>query len=188
MNEMIKEWIELANAGKEYYDNSAAAKLSRHRCRELTRALSNAGEYDYEQKKKIYQELFGSFGENLEIEPGFQCDVGYNIHIGENVLLNFDCIILDYARVTIGNHVLCGPRAGLYTVNHSLDPEARKAGVCTAKPISIGDNVWLGGDVKIMGGVTIGENTVIGAGSVVTNDIPANVIAAGVPCKVIRQL
>ena len=184
----IKELMELSNSGRQYFDTGDAANKARHRCRELTRALANAGEYESQLKTAIYKELFGSFGENLVIEPGFQCDIGYNIYIGDNVLLNFDCIILDYAEVHIGNNVLCGPRTGLYTVNHSLDSEERKRGICTAKPIVICDNVWFGGDVKVTGGVTIGENSVIGAGSVVTHDIPANCIAAGVPCKVIRSV
>ena len=188
MDKDIIEFAALARSGKEYNDVCEAANKARHRCRQLTRALAAAGEYEDDIKNAIFDELFGSCGKNPIIEPGFQCDVGSNIFIGDNVLLNFDCIILDYAEVHIGNNVLCGPRTGLYTVNHSLDPEKRRNGVCTAKPIVLEDNVWLGGDVKITGGVTIGKNSVIGAGSVVTADIPPNVIAAGVPCKVIRKV
>ncbi len=108
--------------------------------------------------------------------------------IGNNFFANFDCIMLDGNLITIGDNVLLGPRVGLYTANHALDARERIMGGCYAHPIVIEDNVWIGAGVHIMGGVTIGRNSVIGAGSVVTKDVPENVIAAGVPCKVIREI
>lgn len=127
-------------------------------------------------------------GENVNFEPDFRCEFGSNIFIGNNFFANFDCVILDCNRIVIGNNVLFGPSVGLYAGNHATHPEDRVAGGCYSKPITIGDNVWVGAGVHIMGGVTIGRNSIIGAGSVVTKDIPENVIAAGVPCRMIREI
>lgn len=118
----------------------------------------------------------------------FRCEFGKNITIGDNVYINFGCIILDCAEVTIGSNTLLGPNIGLYAANHSTDATERINGGCYGKPIHIGNSVWLGGDVKVLAGVTIGDNSIIGAGSVVTKNIPSNVIAVGNPCKVIREI
>ena len=114
--------------------------------------------------------------------------MGSNITIGDNVFINFGCIIFDMGEVTIGNNAMFGPRVGIYTTNHAFDAEERIANVVVSKPIHIGNRVWLSADVKIVQGVTIGDNSIIGAGSVVTKDIPPNVIAAGNPCRVIRKI
>lgn len=127
-------------------------------------------------------------GNEVWIEPDFRCEFGKNISIGNNVYINFGCIILDCSEVIIGDHVLIGPNLGIYAVNHGFDPEERIAGACMGKPVHIEDNVWISGDVKILAGVTIGEGSIIGAGSIVTKNIPARVIAAGNPCKVIRPI
>lgn len=140
------------------------------------------------EREAILQRLFGSVGEGAFLEPDFRCEFGFNIHIGKAFFANFDCIILDGATVTIGDNVLFGPRVGIYTSNHAIDPEERAAGGCYAKPVTIGDRVWIGAGVHINQGVTIGSGSVIGAGSVVTKDIPPNVVAAGVPCRVIREI
>lgn len=134
------------------------------------------------------QQLFKNVGENVWIEPDFRCEFGKNITIGDDVYINFGCIILDCSEVTIGSHTLLGPNIGLYAANHSTDATERINGGCYGKPIHIGNNVWLGGDVKVLQGVTIDDNTIIGAGSIVTKDIPDNVIAVGNPCKVIRKI
>lgn len=118
----------------------------------------------------------------------FRCEFGKNITIGDNVYINFGCIILDCAEVTIGSNTLLGPNIGLYAANHSTDATERINGGCYGKPIHIGNSVWLGGDVKVLTGVTIGDNSIIGAGSVATKNIPSNVIAVGNPCKVIREI
>ena len=141
-----------------------------------------------EVREALLRKLLKGIGENVHFEPNFRCEFGFNITIGNNFFANFDCIMLDGNLITIGDNVLLGPRVGLYTASHALDARERIMGGCYAHPIVIEDNVWIGAGVHIMGGVTIGRNSVIGAGSVVTKDVPENVIAAGVPCKVIREI
>lgn len=141
-----------------------------------------------EVREILLRKFLKQVGVNVHFEPGFRCEFGFNISIGDHFFANFDCIMLDGNLITIGRNVLLGPRVGLYTANHALDAAERIAGGCYARPITIGDNVWVGAGVHIMGGVSIGQNTIIGAGSVVTKNIPDNVIAAGVPCKVIREI
>jgi maltose O-acetyltransferase len=121
-------------------------------------------------------------------EPVLRVEFGENITIGDRFFANFDCVILDGAEVTIGDYVLFGPRVGIYTSNHAIDPGERAAGGCYAKPVTIGDRCWIGGGLHIMGGVEIGEGTIVGAGSVVTKSLPAGVIAGGVPARVIRPI
>lgn len=140
------------------------------------------------EKQLLFKKLLGSTGESFVIEKGFHCDYGYNIHIGENFYANVNCTILDCAEVKIGKNVLFAPNAGIYTAGHPLDTTLRVAGQEFAYPVTIGDNVWLGAHVAVLPGVTIGENTVIGAGSVVTKNIPANVVAVGNPCRVVKEL
>ncbi len=139
-------------------------------------------------RQALLKEIVGTMGENAHFEPSFRCEFGHNISLGENFYANFDCILLDGAQITIGDNVLFGPRSGIFTSNHAIDPVERVKGACYAKPVTIGDNVWFGANVTVNQGVTVGDNTVIGSGSVVTKDIPANVVAAGVPCKVIREI
>lgn len=140
------------------------------------------------ERNEIISKLFSSVGKNCWIESPFICDYGYNIVVGDNFYANTNCTILDCAKVTIGDDVLIGPNVSFYTPNHAVDADERKAGYEISLPINIGNKVWIGGSVAILPGVSIGDNSIIGAGSVVTKDIPANVIAVGVPCKVIRQI
>lgn len=140
------------------------------------------------ERNEIVKNLFRYVGKNPWIESPFNCDYGYNISVGDNFYANTHCTILDCAMVTIGNDVLIGPNVSFYTPNHAMDAGERKEGYERALPITIGDNVWIGGSVTITPGVTIGDNSIIGAGSVVTRDIPADVIAAGVPCRVLRSI
>ncbi len=162
--------------------------------RERNKAKELCNEYNIikpsskmERKNKLKQ-ILGKIGENITIEPYFFCDYGYNIEIGENFYANHNLVILDPAKVTIGDNVLIGPNCGIYTAMHPIDVETRNKGLEYAKPITIGNNVWIGGGVTILPGVTIGENTVIGAGSVVVTSSPENVIAMGNPCKPIREI
>ncbi|UUC44686.1 sugar O-acetyltransferase [Flavobacterium cerinum] len=141
-----------------------------------------------EARAAIIRELFGSAGENFSIKQPFYCDYGYNIHVGDNFFSNFNFTVLDEAEVRIGNNVLIAPNVSIYTVNHAVNVAERNAGIEYAKPVHIADNVWIGGNTVILQGVTIGENSIIGAGSVVTKSIPANVIAAGNPCRVIKAI
>jgi maltose O-acetyltransferase len=141
-----------------------------------------------EKRRKIIQALFGSVGQNFVVKPPFHCDYGCHIYAQENLYINYDCIILDCNKVYLGNNVLLAPKVQIYTAYHPLDAETRRSGLEMAAPITIGDDVWIGGGAIICPGVNIGNNTTIGAGSVVTKDIPGNVIAAGNPCRVIRNV
>lgn len=152
--------------------------------------------YDYnqlspektEEKQYIIKRLFNKTGQNFTIEPSFYCDYGYNIEIGENFYSNHNLVILDPAKVSFGDNVFIGPNCGFYTPEHPIDPEERNKGLEYAKPITVGNNVWIGGGVSVLSGVSIGDNVVIGAGSVVVKDIPANTVAVGNPCKVIKNI
>ncbi len=170
--------------------NAADPQLAaeRRRARDFTKQLNDSHDNEQVKRQQILAALFGSIGSNVAIEPPFYCDYGTNIYIGSDVFFNFNCIILDCARVEIGSMVLFGPNVQLYTATHPLNYQTRPTWLELAKPITIGSDVWIGGGAIIGPGVTIGERTVIGAGSVVTKDIPARVFAAGNPCKVIRPL
>jgi maltose O-acetyltransferase len=180
--------IELMHSGKMYNDLSECLVKKREESVLLTNEYNSSFSKSKEEREVILKKILKSVGKSVHFEPNFRCEFGMNISIGNNFYANFDCIMLDGNDINIGNNVLLGPRVGLYTANHATDAEERIKGGCYARPISIGDNVWIGANVDIMGGVKIGNNTIIGAGSVVTKDIPANVIAAGVPCKVIREI
>ena len=143
---------------------------------------------DVEQQQAILRQLLGSTGERFKIVQPFFCDYGFNIHIGEDFFANTNLVILDETSVTFGNNVFIAPNCAFYTAGHPLDAEQRKQGLEYSLPITVGNNVWIGGHVCVMPGVTIGDNTVIGGGSVVVHDIPAGVLAAGNPCRVIRQI
>ena len=160
----------------------------RQKARKLTRLYNLTTEDEENQRQQLMSELLGATKNNFFIEPPFRCDYGSNISIGENFYANFDCVILDVAPVTIGDNVKFGPRVGIYTAGHPIDPAVRARGLEFGRRISIGDNCWIGANVSINPGVTIGNNVIIGSGSVVTKNIPDEAIAAGNPCKVIRFL
>ena len=143
---------------------------------------------NYDERQKIMKEILGKTGKVFNIEQPFMCDYGYNIEIGENFYANHNLIILDCNKVKFGNNVFIAPNCSFYTAGHPLDAERRNKGLEYAKPIKVGNNVWIGGNVCVLPGVTIGDNVVIGAGSIVTKDIPSNVVAVGNPCRVIKQL
>lgn len=166
---------------RELVDARAAAKKL---CMEFNSATYN----DYLKKGRILDRLLSFKGENIWIEPDFFCDYGDNIFIGDNFYANHNFVILDCAEVNIGNNVYFGPNCSLFTACHPIDAEERNSGLEYAKPIKIGNDVWIGGNVCILPGVTIGDNVVIGAGSVVTSDIPSGVVAAGNPCKELRKI
>lgn len=143
---------------------------------------------EYGRREKILRGLLGSVGKCIVVNPPFRCDFGHNIHIGDNFIGNFNLTILDEAKVSIGDNVMIGPNCTLATIIHAMLPAQRNAGIMRAKPISIGNNVWLASNVTVLPGVTIGDNAVIGAGSVVTKSIPAFTFAAGNPCRPIRPI
>lgn len=174
------------STGKPYNDLDPLLIQTRSLSVELTTKINK--EPDENKKEGLIRELFGSVGKAPVVEPNFRCEFGRNIHVGDHFYANYDCVILDGAKVTIGDRVLFGPKVGLYTSNHLFDARERKIGGCIAKPITIGNRCWLAANVTVLPGVTIGSDTIIGAGSVVTHNIPNNVIAAGNPCKVIRPI
>jgi maltose O-acetyltransferase len=160
----------------------------RSRARLLFKKLNDSRDDEAALRKQIIKELIGKAGDDVWIEPPFYCDYGSNITVGEKVFFNFNCVVLDVMPVTIGNQVLFGPNVQIYTATHPIDWEERATWLEFAKPITIGNNVWVGGGSIICPGVTIGDRSIIGAGSVVTKSIPADVVAAGNPCRVIRSL
>lgn len=183
----MTEWEKL-QAGQIYNDFDEDLFQRRVAAKKLFRAYNKTDDEETELRNRIMKQLFKSVGKNVWIEPDFKCEFGKNIVIEDDVYINFGCVILDCAEVTIGAHTLIGPNIGIYPVNHAIDALERINGGCYARPVHIGRNVWLGGDVKILSGVSIGDNTIVGAGSIVTKDIPSDVIAAGNPCRVIRKI
>lgn len=158
------------------------------KCKSVCYKYNQLSPNDRDEQQKILKELLGKMGENVIITPPFWCDYGYNISVGDYFYSNHNLIITDGAKVTFGDNVFIAPNCCFTTAEHALDPEMRKAGIEIAKPITIGNNVWIGAGSTILAGVTIGDNSVIGAGSVVKKSIPANVVAVGVPCKVLREI
>jgi maltose O-acetyltransferase len=158
------------------------------------RAVLLSGEYNASfgkppgEREAVLRRLLGAVGESCHFEPTFRCEFGFNIRVGDHFYANFDCVMLDGGGITIGDHVLFGPRVGIYTSNHAIDARERAAGGCYAKPVTIGDHVWIGGDVTINQGVRIGDNSIVGSGSVVTRSVPDGVIAVGNPARVLREI
>jgi len=172
--------------GKLYDPLDPVLSDERVQTRLLINELNFGREDQPEERARILKQLIPNAKEDLWLQPPFYCDYGSNIYAGNKVFFNFNCIVLDVMKVTIGDRTLFGPNVQIYTATHPVDHTARSSGVEFAKPITIGEDVWIGGSAVICPGVTIGDRTIIGAGSVVTKDIPADVFAAGNPCKVIR--
>lgn len=158
------------------------------KCKDLCYRYNQLNPNDAENQRRILSGLFGKMGENVTIMPPFWCDYGYNIQVGDYFYANHNLVITDGAKVTIGDNVFIAPNCCITTAEHAIHPEQRKAGIEVAKPVTIGNNVWIGAGSVILAGVEIGDNTVIGAGSLVNRSIPGNVVAVGVPCKVLRQI
>lgn len=175
-------------AGLPYKAGMDGLLEERERCREKIYELNTLAPKDREKIPDLLKNLFGKTGEKLWLEPPFQCDYGWNIEVGENFFANYNLTILDVGKVTIGANAQIAPNVAIYTAGHPIHPESRSSGYEYGIPVTIGDNVWIGGNVVILPGVTIGNNAVIAAGSVVTKDIPDNVIAAGNPCRIIREI
>ena len=161
---------------------------TRARARDLCWALNATREADQAERRRVTCDLFGAGGDTVWMQPPFFCDYGVNIELGERVFFNFNCTVLDVCSVRIGSHSLFGPAVQILTPMHPLDAEERRRGLEFGKPVAIGADVWVGGGAIILPGVRIGSRAVIGAGSVVTRDIPEGVFAAGNPCRVIREL
>lgn len=179
--------LEKMLAGELYNPLDPELVRARDRARDLCQDLNATRERDQETRRRILKELFGRGGESVWMQPPFFCDYGSNIHLGERVFFNFNCVVLDVCRVEIGDYTLFGPAVQIYTATHPMNAELRRNQEF-AKPITIGSDVWVGGGAIICPGVQIGSRVVIGAGSVVTRDVPESVFAAGNPCRVIRQI
>lgn len=174
----------------ELYDanNDASLIAERKACKAILHQINALSPLEDGKRYELLRKIIGKCGGAFVIESPFHCDYGYNIELGENFYMNVNCVILDEARVTFGSNVFVAPGCGFYTAGHPFDISQRNSGLEYAKPITVGNNVWIGGNVVVCPGVTIGDNCVIGAGSVVVKDIPANSLAAGNPCKVIRRI
>lgn len=174
-------------AGELYDPNDVELVAARLRARTLSQRLATLSASDESGRRRLLGTLLGSGGDTALVEPPFHCDYGVNIHLGERVFFNFGCVVLDVCPVRIGRFTLFGPGAQVLTPMHPLDALARR-GREYGKPVRIGEDVWIGAGALVLPGVTVGDRAVIGAGSVVTRDIPADVFAAGNPCRVVRKL
>ncbi|MDD6236807.1 MAG: sugar O-acetyltransferase [Clostridiales bacterium] len=165
-------------------DYEKVIRIGKDKCYRYNKLSPN----DNKKQQKILKSLLGKMGKEVMFVPPFWCDYGYNIEVGDYFYADHNLIVQDGASVTFGDYVFIAPNVTFTTAEHAIDPKMRKDGIEIAKPIKIGNNVWIGTGATVLAGVTIGDNSVIGAGSVVTKDIPANVVAVGVPCKVVREI
>lgn len=186
-NEMTEKEKMLAGL---IYDANYDPQLieERMKAKEMIRDYNDLRPRDMEGRTALLRRFLGTVKENILIEQPFYCDYGYNVHVGENFYSNYNLTILDGAEVRFGDNVFIAPNCGFYTAGHPLDPTERNKGLEYARPIRVGDNVWFGAGVQVLPGVSIGDNCVIGAGSVVNRDIPPCSLAAGNPCRVIRKI
>lgn len=175
-------------AGELYMANDPELRTAYLRAQAILARFNATAADAGEERRSLLTDLFEHFGEDTVLTPALRCEYGYNIRIGNRTFINYDCIFLDCNRITIGDEVQIAPGVHIYTATHPIDARTRRSGAEYALPVSIGDGVWLGGGAIVCPGVTIAENTVLGAGSVVTRDLSANVVAAGNPCRVIRKL
>jgi maltose O-acetyltransferase len=174
-------------AGEPYNPLDPDLTAARERARDLCQDLNSTREAQHDERRRILRALFGRGGETVWMQPPFFCDYGSNIELGERVFFNFNCVVLDVCSVRIGSFTLFGPAVQIYTPLHPFNAELRRREEF-GKPVEIGSDVWVGGGAIILPGVRIGSGAIVGAGSVVTRDVPANVFAAGNPCRVIREV
>lgn len=175
-------------AGELYFASDPELVAAHLRAQALLARFNATAADAAEERRALLADLFARFGAESVLKPTLRCDYGFNITIGDRTFVNFDCVFLDCNHIMIGDEVQIAPGVHIYTATHPIEAKARRSGVEYALPVTIGDGVWLGGGVIVCPGVTIGENTVVGAGSVVTRDLPANIVAAGNPCRVLRRL
>ncbi|WP_173918168.1 sugar O-acetyltransferase [Halobacillus sp. Marseille-Q1614] len=175
-------------SGDLYHPSDRELAKDRTKTRFLVRSFNEISEAEEEERISLLKELFGSTGERIYVESTFRCDYGYNIHVGENFYANFDCTILDGGRVTIGKNCMLAPGVHIYTNTHPVSAEERITEIEYTKPVTIGDNVWIGGKAVINPGVSVGNNSVIASGAVLVKDVPDNVVVGGNPAKIIKKL
>ena len=184
---MKTEWEKMQDC--EIYNDFDQDLFNRRvEAKKLFRIYNRTEDDETDKRSDIMRRLFKAVGKNVWIEPDFRCEFGKNISIGNDVYINFGCVILDCGQVKIGNQVLIGPNVGIYDANHALDAEERMGGALLPGKVTIGNRVWIGGGTIILPNVTIGDDTVVGAGSIVTHDIPSGVVAVGNPCRVLREI
>ncbi len=179
---------EKCNAGYLYDTGFPGREEDHIRCADLCWEYNHTKPSDKQRREDLLRQIFGKLGEKPYVEPNIFCGFGYNIEAGDRFFANNNCVFVDPGKITFGDDVKIAPQCGFYTALHPLDPDQRKANLEAAYPITVGNNVWFGGGVKVLPGVTIGDNVVIGAGSVVSRDIPSNCLALGNPCRVIREI
>lgn len=184
----LEEQLAVARSGAIYNDLTQELVTAREEAVFLTNRYNASFGAEQAEREALLQKLLGRVGTRVHFEPTFRCEFGSGIEIGNDFYANFDCIMLDAGGIEIGDQVLFGPRVGIYTSDHAIHPAERAAGACRARPVRIGNRAWIGAGVHINGGVTIGTDTIVGSGSVVTKDIPAGVIAAGIPALPIREI
>jgi maltose O-acetyltransferase len=175
-------------SGELYDADDPELVAERERARELTRQYNRTTPDEPEERRRVLEELLGSLGDDCHVEPPFRCDYGYNVHLGESFYANFDCVILDVCRVAIGQNCMLGPGVHIYTATHPLDADERIEGPEYGEPVTIGDNVWIGGQAVVNPGVSVGDNAVIASGAVVTDDVPDDVVVQGNPATVVKEL
>ena len=180
--------LEKLMAGESYDYGDPEVRQAHVRAVELCDEYNETKRTETERREKILRELFGSLGAEPLVEKNIRIDYGFNMHAGDHLFINYDCVFLDVAPITFGNNVYIAPQCGFYSVNHPLDAALRNRDVEYGKPITVGDDVWIGGGVKVMPGVTIGSNVVIGGGSVVVHDIPSDSLAVGNPAHVVKSV
>ena len=173
--------------GESFFTNDPQLMEDKKNARILCSRFNSSPE-DESLRKALLKQLFGHCGERIAIKPPFHCDYGYNIFAGDDLFINFDCVFLDAAPIRIGEHCMIGPKTCVYAIGHPLDAESRREKIGIPKPVTIGDNVWIGGGVTILPGVSIGDSTVIAAASVVTKSFPDHVVIAGNPAKIIKNI
>ena len=175
-------------AGELYDPRDPALVAERERARELCSLYNQTGATDRESRRLVLEELFGSVGENSTVEPPFRCDYGEQITVGDRFFANFGCVFLDVCSVDFGDRCLLGPSVHVYTATHPLDAETRAAGKEYGKPVTVGDDVWIGGQAVLNPGVEVGDRSVVASGAVVTRDVPDDVVVQGNPAEVVKEL
>ncbi|MFD1512379.1 sugar O-acetyltransferase [Halomarina rubra] len=173
----------------ELYDPTDPELVAAHReARELTARFDRTDADESDERTRLLDDLFGSVGEDVTVRPPFQCDYGFNVHVGDRFFANFDCVFLDVCRVEFGDDCMLGPGVHVYTATHPLDPDERAAGLEYGKPVTVGDDVWVGGRAVLNPGVSVGDGAMIASGAVVTEDVPERVVVQGNPAQVVREI